>query len=216
MRVSSKAAGLAVLFVVTAICLRASFTCIGLLGRCDTVGSGEFSGVMRTVTTILVLMFAAFSMVIGDLGRRRRAGDSVVPGLLTILAGVICCSILGTLGLFLGTAVMGIGIIDGNVLIPAFIQSPLSEQDGQTHQRLHRHAVSDVGGGGNCQRPHRGQDRMVRVASSVERPHRDHPHPLDPHRGESADDDEPAPGAGGRCSCRGSRSASSSTSSSNP
>ena len=122
-RFSHAAAGLALTLVVTAFCLRAPFTCVGPLADVIQTDLGVSSGTMGSVTTIPLLMFAAFSVVMGDLGRRYRAGYVMVLGLSMILVGVICRSLLGTYGLFLGTAVVGIGITAGNVLIPAFIKA---------------------------------------------------------------------------------------------
>lgn len=89
------------------------------------------SGPMGTITTIPLLMFAAFSIVIGDLGRRHTAGNIMVIGLLMVLTGVLCRSLLGTWGLFLGTAIVGIGITAGNVLIPAFIKAHYPDRIGR-------------------------------------------------------------------------------------
>ena len=55
----------------------------------------------------------------------------MVLGLAMVLSGVLCRSLLGTYGLFLGTAVVGIGITAGNVLIPAFIKAHYPERIGR-------------------------------------------------------------------------------------
>ena len=130
-RLSHAAAGLALTLIVTAFCLRAPFTCVGPLADVIQTDLGVSSGTMGSVTTIPLLMFAAFSVVMGDLGRRYRAGYVMVLGLSMVLVGVICRSLLGTYGLFLGTAVMGIGITAGNVLIPAFIKAHFPERIGR-------------------------------------------------------------------------------------
>lgn len=124
-------AGLAVVLVVTAFCLRAPFTCIGPLADVIQYDLGMSSGTMGTITTVPLLMFAAFSIAMGDLGRRRPAGAVMVCGMAMVVVGVVCRSLLGTWGLFLGTAVMGIGITAGNVLIPAFIKAHYPERIGR-------------------------------------------------------------------------------------
>lgn len=124
-------AGLAAVLVVTAFCLRAPFTSVGPLADVIQADLGVSSGAMGTITTIPLLMFAAFSIVMGDVGRRRPAGGVMVAGLAMILAGIACRSLLGTWGLFLGTAVIGIGITAGNVLIPAFIKAHYPERIGR-------------------------------------------------------------------------------------
>ena len=126
-RRSHIAVGLAVTLIATAFCLRAPFTCVGPLADVIQSDLGVSSGAMGTITTIPLLMFAAFSVVMGDLGRRHPAGHVMVLGLAMVLSGVLCRSLLGTYGLFLGTAVVGIGITAGNVLIPAFIKAHYPE-----------------------------------------------------------------------------------------
>ncbi len=59
--------------IATAFCLRAPFTCVGPLADVIQSDLGISSGAMGTITTIPLLMFAAFSVVMGDLGRRHPA-----------------------------------------------------------------------------------------------------------------------------------------------
>ncbi len=112
-----------VAIVVAACCLRAPITCVGPLADVIQSDLGMSSGATGTVTTVPLLMFAAFSLAFGELGRRRPAGGVMVLGLSLILVGVVCRSLFGTWGLFLGTAVTGIGITAGNVLLPAIIKA---------------------------------------------------------------------------------------------
>lgn len=130
MRSEHVAVGLLAAIVVAAFCLRAPFTSVGPLADVIQSDLGVSSGTMGTVTMIPLLMFAAFSVAFGDLGRRQRAGWVMVLGLLFILTGVVCRSLLGTWGLFLGTAVMGIGITAGNVLLPAIIKARFPDRIG--------------------------------------------------------------------------------------
>lgn len=130
MKVSGVAIGLLAAIVVAAFCLRAPFTCVGPLADVIQADLEVSSGAMGTITTIPLLMFAAFSIAFGDLGRRHRAGWVMILGLLMILTGVVCRSLLGTWGLFLGTAVMGIGITAGNVLLPAIIKARFPDRIG--------------------------------------------------------------------------------------
>ena len=130
-RTSAAVAGFALTLVVTAFCLRAPFTCVGPLADVMQADMDLTSGAMGTVTTVPLLMFAAFSVVLGDIGRRHRAGSVLIIGLSMVFAGIVCRSTLGTYGLFLGTAVIGIGITAGNVLIPAFIKAHYPERIGR-------------------------------------------------------------------------------------
>ena len=130
-RTSVAVAGFALTLVVTAFCLRAPFTCVGPLADVMQADMDLTSGAMGSVTTVPLLMFAAFSVVLGDIGRRHRAGSVMLIGLSMVLAGIVCRSTLGTYGLFLGTAVIGFGITAGNVLIPAFIKAHYPERIGR-------------------------------------------------------------------------------------
>lgn len=47
----------------------------------------------------------------------------MIVGLLFLSAGILLRSFAGTSGLFFGTAIIGIGIAVGNVLIPAIIKA---------------------------------------------------------------------------------------------
>lgn len=109
--------------IAAACCLRAPITCVGPLADAIQSDLRLSSGSMGTITTIPLLMFAAFSMVFGGLGRRHDAGGVILVGLAMILSGIVCRSLLGSWGLFLGTAVIGIGITAGNVLLPAIIKA---------------------------------------------------------------------------------------------
>lgn len=130
LKTSHVAAGLLAAIVVASFCLRAPFTCVGPLTDVIQTDLDLSSGTMGTVTTIPLLMFAAFSVAFGDLGRRHSAGWVMTFGLFMILTGVVCRSLLGTWGLFLGTAVMGMGITAGNVLLPAIIKARFPEKIG--------------------------------------------------------------------------------------
>ena len=118
-----KAVLLLVAVIAAACCLRAPITCVGPLADAIQSDLGLSSGSMGTITTIPLLMFAAFSMVFGGLGRRHDAGGVILVGLAMILSGIVCRSLLGSWGLFLGTAVIGIGITAGNVLLPAIVKA---------------------------------------------------------------------------------------------
>ena len=130
LKTSHATAGLLTAIVVASFCLRAPFTCVGPLTDVIQTDLDLSSGTMGTVTTIPLLMFAAFSVAFGDLGRRHSAGWVMTLGLFMILTGVVCRSLLGTWGLFLGTAVMGMGITAGNVLLPAIIKARFPEKIG--------------------------------------------------------------------------------------
>lgn len=130
LKTSHATAGLLAAIVVASFCLRAPFTCVGPLADVIQTDLDLSSGTMGTVTTIPLLMFAAFSVAFGDQGRRHSAGWVMTLGLFMILSGVVCRSLLGIWGLFLGTAVMGIGITAGNVLLPAIIKARFPEKIG--------------------------------------------------------------------------------------
>lgn len=89
-----KAVLLLVAVIAAACCLRAPITCVGPLADAIQSDLGLSSGSMGTITTIPLLMFAAFSMVFGGLGRRHDAGGVILVGLAMILSGIVCRSLL--------------------------------------------------------------------------------------------------------------------------
>lgn len=122
---------LAVAVVLVACCLRAPITCIGPIADIIQSDLAIDGGSMGAITSIPLVVFGLSSIAIGSLGRRHCAGSLVGIGLVIVLAGLFCRSFLGTYGLFFGTAVIGLGIAFGNVLLPAIIKTYYPERIGR-------------------------------------------------------------------------------------
>ena len=114
---------LAVAVILVACCLRAPITCIGPVADVIQGDLAIDGGAMGSITSIPLVVFGLSSILIGTLGRRHPAGALIGIGLVIVLAGLVCRSFLGTWGIFAGTAVVGLGIAFGNVLLPAVIKT---------------------------------------------------------------------------------------------
>ena len=112
---------LAIAIVLVSCNLRAPFTGVGsMVGLIqeDLGLSGSGAGML---TTIPLLAFAAVSPFVGTLCKKFGAGHVLLMSLLVLIAGIIIRNFGGGMGLYIGTAVVGIGIAVGNVLPPAII-----------------------------------------------------------------------------------------------
>mgnify|MGYP005860270265 CR=1 FL=1 len=67
----------------------------------------------------------------GGIGRRLGEGRTVLIGLCLILLGTVLRSTAGIPGLFLGTAIVGVGTAIGNVLLPAVVKAEYPTRVGQ-------------------------------------------------------------------------------------
>lgn len=90
--------------------------------------TGSASGLL---TTLPLIAFAVVSPLTGGLGRRWGEGRTILAGLALILLGTVLRSMAGTVGLFLGTAVVGVGTALGNVLLPAVVKAEYPTRVGQ-------------------------------------------------------------------------------------
>lgn len=74
------------------------------------------------ITTLPLFAFALFSPIVPNLARKFGAQRVLFLSLITLTIGILLRSLAGSLGLFLGTAVLGISISVGNVLLPSIIK----------------------------------------------------------------------------------------------
>lgn len=117
-----------VLFV--AFNMRAPITGVGtLVGtiQSDLSLSGSVAGFL---TTIPLLAFAVVSPLVGRVAERIGLGRTLFYSMLVIAVGGVIRSYAGTAGLLLGTAVMGIGIACGNVLLPVVVKGCYPDRIG--------------------------------------------------------------------------------------
>ncbi|MDQ0176669.1 CynX/NimT family MFS transporter [Bacillus chungangensis] len=102
--------------------LRAGLTSVGpLLGfiRDDTGLSHSWSGL---ITTLPLLGFALFSPLAPKLAHKVGLERTILYSLLALTAGIILRSVSSIFTLFLGTAILGLAIAVGNVLLPSLIK----------------------------------------------------------------------------------------------
>ena len=117
--------------ILVAFCLRIIITGVGPLLPEITESLGLTGSSSGLLTTLPLLAFAIISPLAGGLGRRWGEGRTILIGLCLILLGTLLRSTAGVPGLFLGTAIVGIGTALGNVLLPAVVKAEYPSRVGQ-------------------------------------------------------------------------------------
>ncbi|WP_105102585.1 MFS transporter [Microbulbifer pacificus] len=113
------------LFLVAG-CLRAPVTGVGpVLGMLQS-DLGLSAATAGLLVTLPLLMFSLGSLFAPGLARRWGLNTIILAALLIIVTGVLLRSAGSIALLFLGTAVIGMGIALGNVLLPSLIKSDFS------------------------------------------------------------------------------------------
>lgn len=108
--------------VLVALNMRGSITAVPpLLGEV-TSDLGITPATAGLLTSLPVLMFALAAPASAWLGRRFGAGHAVILGLVLILLGTLGRVLGGAAVLFVGTAVIGLGITIANILVPVVIK----------------------------------------------------------------------------------------------
>ena len=110
--------------------LRAPITAVGSLVDLIQAEYGLSSTVAGFITTLPLVAFAVVSPFVAKLSGRIGHAMTMMLGLILILAGEFVRSYTGAFGLFLGTAVIGVGIAIGNVIIPGIIKLYFSDKVG--------------------------------------------------------------------------------------
>lgn len=112
---SKKAIVLLSAIIVFSCALRAPITGVGsLIGYIsDDLSLSNMSAGM--LTTIPLMAFSAVSFFIGSFSHRLGAGKVLLTGIILLFVGIILRSFANISGLFVGTAVIGLGIAVGNV-----------------------------------------------------------------------------------------------------
>ena len=110
--------------------LRAPITAVGsvvAMIKSDYLLSNAVAGF---ITTLPLIAFAVVSPFVSRISSRYGQSKTMMAGLLFILLGEFVRSYTGAVGLFIGTAIIGVGIAIGNVLIPAIIKKNFSDRVG--------------------------------------------------------------------------------------
>lgn len=82
------------------------------------------------ITTLPLFAFALFSPIVPNLARKFGAQRVLFLSLITLTIGILLRSWAGSFGLFLGTAVLGLSISVGNVLLPSIIKKEFPNHVG--------------------------------------------------------------------------------------
>lgn len=82
--------------------------------------SGSAAGI---ITTIPLITFAVVSPFVNKLSQKYGSGHLMFYALISMAIGILIRSFTGVVGLFVGTAIIGVGIAVGNVMIPSIIKS---------------------------------------------------------------------------------------------
>ena len=110
--------------------LRAPITAVGSIVDMIQSDYALSSASAGFITTLPLIAFAIVSPFVANLSNKYGHATTMMIGLIFILVGILCRSYLGMYGLFIGTAIIGIGIAIGNVIIPAIIKKHFSSQLG--------------------------------------------------------------------------------------
>lgn len=116
--------------VLIASNLRAPITAVGPVVkeiRQDTGLSNTLTGLL---TTLPLLAFALISPFAPRLARRFGMEQTLLLGLVVLGSGILLRTIPNEILLFGGTALVGMGIAIGNVLLPGFVKGEFPQQAG--------------------------------------------------------------------------------------
>ena len=110
--------------------LRAPITAVGSIVELIQTEYALSNAAAGLLTTLPLMAFAGVSPFVARISSQVGHSRTMMAGLLLILLGELVRSYTGAAGLFVGTAVMGVGIAIGNVVIPAMIKLYFSETVG--------------------------------------------------------------------------------------
>ena len=111
--------------------LRAPITAVGSIRDLIQTEFNLSSAATGFITTLPLLAFAVVSPFVANISGKIGHAKTMMIGLILILAGEFVRSYTGAAGLFIGTAIIGVGIAIGNVIIPAIIKLHFSENVGK-------------------------------------------------------------------------------------
>ena len=110
--------------------LRAPITAVGSIVEMIQDEFSLSNAAAGFITTLPLIAFAIVSPFVSGISGKIGHAKTMMIGLLFILAGEFIRSYTNAFGLFAGTAVIGIGIAIGNVIIPGIIKLHFSEKVG--------------------------------------------------------------------------------------
>lgn len=110
--------------------LRAPLTSVGpIVGliKNDMDISNTFAGM---ITTLPLLAFAFFSPIVPKLGQKFGVERIIFGSIVFLTVGIAIRSLSGVAALYIGTAILGLAISVGNVLLPGLIKREFPERIG--------------------------------------------------------------------------------------
>ena len=110
--------------------LRAPITAVGSIVDLIQAEYGLTKAAAGFITTLPLLAFAVVSPFVASLSGKIGAARTMMCGLILILCGELIRSYTGAVGLYAGTAVIGVGIAIGNVIIPGIIKANFADRVG--------------------------------------------------------------------------------------
>ncbi len=122
---------LLIAIIVIGFNLRPAITSVGpLLGTIrDELGLSNWSAGL--ITSLPLLAFAAMSTVAARFGNKYGNMRVILAGILCLTGGIILRSVPNMPMLFIGTALIGVGIALMNVLLPAFLKEKFPRKVGR-------------------------------------------------------------------------------------
>lgn len=110
--------------------LRAPLTSIGPLIRLILDDLHISDALAGMITTLPLFAFALFSPLAPKIARRFGTEWVLFCSIITLTIGILLRSMAGGVGLFVGTAILGVSISAGNVLTPSLIKKEFPEKIG--------------------------------------------------------------------------------------
>ncbi len=111
--------------------LRAPITAVGSVVEMIAEEFILNKGTSGFITTLPLIAFAVVSPFVARVSKKFGFGKTMMGGLALILAGELIRSYTNVAGLFIGTALIGVGIAIGNVLIPSIIKLKFGKNIGK-------------------------------------------------------------------------------------
>ena len=110
--------------------LRTPMTSVGPVMDLIQTEYGMSAGMAGLITTLPLIMFGVASPFVPAVNRRLGYSRTMCIAIASIIAGELLRNLMGLTGLFAGTALIGIGIGIGNVLLPGYVRSRSLEKAG--------------------------------------------------------------------------------------
>ena len=126
----SKSLFLVLGILVISFNLRAPITAVGSVVKMIQEEYALGSAAAGFITTLPLIAFAIVSPFVSTLANKLGQANTMFTGLILILIGEAIRSYTGVYGLFAGTAIIGIGIAIGNVIVPGIIKRYFSHRAG--------------------------------------------------------------------------------------